>query len=162
MLEIPIHPLDQGLHEFLLQPSAEDVELDPLIFADLHVAARVDFGPRRVLVALEVSAMATLECDRTLVPYHQPVSGTFSVLFADPSMSGPESEQDDLRPLDPDARSVDITDAVRDTLLLALPLRRVAPQAEEIDIPLVFGASEEPVDPRWESLRTLKDQDKSE
>ena len=161
MLEIAINQLDQGIHDFLLYPSPEDVKLDPAVFSNLEVAARIDFSPRRVLVVLDVSAVATLECDRTLVPYDQPVAGSFSVLFADPSVTGPDTEQDDLRPLDPDARSVDVTDAVRDTLILAVPLRRVSPQAEQIDLPLVFGASEDAVDTRWEALRPLKNQDKS-
>lgn len=158
MLEIDIHQLDQGVHEFLLEPSPEDVHLEASEFSDVRVAARVDFNPRRVFVELEVSAVAMLVCDRSLVSYRQPVSGSFSVLFADASVAEPNSDLDDLQPLDPDARSVDITEAVRDTLLLALPLRRVAPAAEDLDLPLTFGASEDSIDPRWESLRGLKDQ----
>ena len=54
-----------------------------------------------------------------------------------------------------------MTEAVRDTLVLAVPARKVAPGAEDLDLPTVFGApaAEAAIDPRWEALRSLRSDD---
>jgi uncharacterized protein len=68
-----------------------------------------------------------------------------------------------VRPLNPSDREIDLTDVVRDTLLLAIPQRRIAPGAEDEPIDQEFGASDDdadeeaPVDPRWSALEELKD-----
>jgi uncharacterized protein len=79
-------------------------------------------------------------------------------------MVGQEGEEfEEVRPLDSTDREIDLTDVVRDTLLLSIPQRRVAPGAEDEPITREFGATEEetddeaPVDPRWEDLKELKD-----
>jgi len=114
-----------------------------------------------------VRATAQLTCDRTLQPYEEPVTGHYSLLFGPPSMVGQEGEEfEEVRPLTPSDRELDLTDVVRDTLLLALPQRRVAPGAEEESIDREFGAPEEeeddPVDPRWDELRKLRDDNAAE
>lgn len=167
MFGLDITPLKPGLHTFTLTPSPEDLDLDPAAFSDVVVDLRLDHGEDRTFVDYTVRATATLECDRTLVMFQQPVAGRHAVLFVEPSdlESGAEGESDapgdDVRPLPDPGTPLDLTAPVRDTLLLALPVRRVAPGADEEEIPLVFGAltdeAGEPVDPRWEALRKLRD-----
>ena len=60
--------------------------------------------------------------------------------------------------LDSAARELDVTDELRDTILLAVPLRKVAPEASEAELVLKYGgdAVEVSIDPRWEALKKLK------
>jgi uncharacterized protein len=162
MLRAEIAALSDGLHEQTLHPEAADLGLDPAQFRDIEVVLRLDVAGARVLAAFDVSAVATLECDRTLKPYDQPVRGSHTILFVPPEQVPPDAdEEDDLAPLPADATSIDLTAAVRDTLLLALPLRRVSPEAEDAEIPSVFGADLDddgtPIDDRWAALRRLRD-----
>lgn len=162
MLRIKINTLSQGVHDFELEPSAEDLDLDPGCFSDIHVDARLDVYAERILAHLDMRADAALECDRTLRPFTQPVTGTYSVLFARPELveSG-ETDFADIRALLPADTEIDVTEAVRDTLMLALPVRRIAPGAEDMEIQTHFGApaSEDVIDPRWEALRKLQERD---
>lgn len=165
MLGIETAPLPPGLHEMTLTPSAEDVNLDPEMFSDITVAIRLDHEQERDLIAFTARATATLECDRTLVPFEQTVKGNYAVLFVLPEhldrYTTDEASDEDVRPLPEPGRELDITAPVRDTLLLALPTRRVAPGAEDEELPVQFGvltdAEGNPVDPRWEALRKLRD-----
>ncbi len=164
MVRIEIAPLKAGLHEIVLQPSAEAVELDPEAFKDIQVTARLDVHRERILVMLQARATATLECDRTLVLFDQPIEGSYSLLFVPPDfVRESDDEFEEVRELLPSDQEIDLTDAVRDTLLLALPVRRVAPGAEDEDLPTRFGdeGEEESIDPRWEALRKLKAEDKN-
>jgi len=164
MLTVDISSLSPGIHHRAFAPSATEVELDPTTFEDVEVEAELQYHRDRILVKLSASATAHLTCDRTLEPYEQPVEGHYGLLFGPPEMVGQEGDEfEEVRPLTPSDQEIDLTDVVRDTLLLALPQRRVAPGAEEEPIDREFGApaegerEEDVVDPRWDELRKLQD-----
>ena len=161
MVRIHITPLSAGIHHFSWDPAPETLGLDPEVFQDVRVKARLDVQGTQFLVALEAAAVATLTCDRTLVPFDEAVSGTYTVLYVAPGfLEEAEGVDEDVRALPPGEDEIDLTDAVRDTLLLALPYRRVAPGAEDLDIPLRFGEpADADIDPRWEALRHLRPPD---
>ena len=158
MLEVRLASLKPGRHTLTFHPSAEELLLDPAEFREVAVDVRLDYEPNQVYVELAARAMATLECDRTLVSFEQPVEGRYAMLFT--ATEGGE-EAADVQPLPPDAEALDLSEAVRDTLVLALPARRVAPGAEEKPLQTQYGAllgdDGEPIDPRWEALRKFKD-----
>ncbi len=159
MIQVDIKSLRPGIHEFEWKPTAEELELDPDVFRALHVGARLDFHPSRIFVTLETSALARMVCDRTLVEFDEEVDGEHSVLFSGADMleDGME-EDDDIRELKSGDEEIDLTGVVRDTFILSIPARKIAPGAESTDIQLAYGAPEsgEPaVDPRWEALRKL-------
>ena len=157
MFAIDITSLKPGLHEFEFQLEADEVELDRDKFDDIYVHARLDVREARILVMLETTATATLECDRTLRLFEQEVGGTYHVLFAPPEfVEQQEDAFDEVRVLQSSDQKIDLTTAVRDTILLSVPLRRVAPGAEEEEIETEFFVPEDDVDPRWAALRKLK------
>jgi uncharacterized protein len=164
MLTVDITSLSPGIHHAEFAPTAEDTGLDPSTFDDLRVEVELQYHRDRILVKLRAAATATLTCDRTLQLYEQPVEGTYNLLFGPPEMVGQDGEAfEEVRPLAPTDRELDLTDVVRDTLLLALPQRRIAPDAEDAPIERSFGASDEtdasdePTDPRWSELEKLRD-----
>lgn len=163
MLTIDITSLPEGIHHLELAPSASDANLDPSTFRDIHVDVVLQHHRDRILVKMQARATAELTCDRTLRQYDQDIGESYNVLFGPPSMVGREGEEfDEVRPLDSTDREIDLTDVVRDTLLLALPQRQVAPEAEGEDITQTFGepdddSGESPTDPRWSELKKLKD-----
>ena len=166
MLTIDITSLSTGIHHLELAPSADQVNLDPSTFGDIQVDVVLQYHRDRILVKLHATATAELTCDRTLEPYEQDIEDAYNVLFGPPSMVGQEGEEfEEVRPLDPSDREIDLTDVIRDTLLLAVPQRRIAPGAEDEPIAREFGAvedeadKEESVDPRWSDLKDLKNGD---
>ena len=157
MLQVDIASLDEGTHTVLLTPTADSLGVDPETFSDIEVALTLALGETQVVADYTARATATLECDRTLEMFDQPVSGSHSVLFTD---AGPADEagDDDVRAIEPSGLAIDLTEPVRDTLVLALPVRRVSPAAEEAELPTVFGRSDDDLaDDRWEGLRALRD-----
>lgn len=164
MLTVDITSLSDGIHHLEMTPPAEEAGLDPTTYDDVEVEAELQSHRDRILVKLHAEATAELTCDRTLQVYDERVEGDYNVLFGPPSMVGQEGDEfEEVRPLTPSDQEIDLTDIVRDTLLLALPQRQIAPGAEEEPIAQEFGSpdddEEEPVDPRWDELRKLRDDD---
>ena len=159
MICIDIKSLTPGIHEFAWQPAAEALELDSGVYRDLEVSARLDFSPSRIFVTLQTRAIAQLVCDRTLVDFDQEVEGTHSILYSSGDLvEDAEAQDDDIRELKKGDEEIDLTDIVRDTLILSIPARKIAPGADEKEIPLAFGtpqSGEAAIDPRWEALRKL-------
>lgn len=158
MLLVHLTSLREGIQEQQFTPAPEEVDLDPAVFADVHVDLRIDATARRILIDLDASATAHLTCDRTLVPFTLPVSGTHQLLYTTEADSEATDDAEvHVYPLSPGDRTLDLTEAVRDTLVLALPLRRIAPEAENVDLNLRYGtpAEEDAIDPRWAALKKL-------
>jgi len=163
MVKIDLKALKAGIHEYDWVLAADTLEVDPDVFGgEIELYVRLDYHPSRVLVNIQVDTVARLVCDRTLANYDQPVQGEYNLLYSGPEMfEGMEEEEEDIRLLPPDVEELDLTDSIRDTLLLSLPQRRIAPGAEDEEIPLQFGGpdvDEARVDPRWEALRALRDE----
>lgn len=163
MLSIDITSLPEGIHHLDLDPSADEVNLDPSTFEDIHLDLELQHHRDRILVKLHATATAELTCDRTLRPFDQDIEGDYNVLFGPPSLVDREGDEfDEVRPLEASDREIDLTDVVRDTLLLAIPQRQVAPGAEDEPISVTFGdvvedPEDELADPRWSELEKLKD-----
>lgn len=160
VLALEIASFKSGTRTVDLRPAPGDLDLDPAVFRDIRLTAHLDRTGDRIFVRLEVSGTARLECDRTLVDYDQALEGHCSLLFAPADeLDAMGGDPEDIREFDPAADTLDVTEVVRDTILLSIPLRRIAPGAEEVEIPTRFGPAEqdEDVDPRWDALRSLKD-----
>lgn len=159
VLALEIADFLSGTRTVELTPTPEDLELDPADFRDIRVTAHLDRTGNRVFVQFDVTGTARLQCDRTLVDFDQDLTGRYGVLFA-PAEELEElgDDPDAVREFDPTSHELDVTEAVRDTLLLSIPLRRIAPGAEEVPIQTSFGSlDDEMADPRWEALRPLRD-----
>ena len=161
MLRIELRSLDAGYHEFSLEPAPADLGMDPEKFRDILVEVGLDYDGKKALVKLSVSSMAVLVCDRTLTEFEQAISGDYMVLFS--SKDEDADTVDELRTISATDEELDISDIIRDTLLLAIPARKIAPGAEDAEIPVAFGApTEMDYDPRWEALRALKKEEGDE
>ena len=157
MLKIDIRSLKTGPHELEFDVDPVDLGLEEQSFRDIHVSARLDIDERHIFVRFRVTAVASLLCDRTLVDFDQPVRGSYQANFVQPGDIEPENEDDSLFPLTAGQEDIDLTDIVRDTLMLSVPIRKIAPGAEDKDIPTSFGeATESDFDPRWGPLAKLR------
>jgi len=90
---------------------------DPVEFTDIAVNGTYLSSEERIVVNGEVTAEVISQCARCLKPVKNPIKAELDALFA--------REPD---PEDPDryiyeASQVDLTEAVKDALVLALPLR---------------------------------------
>ena len=131
--------------------------MDEDVFSDIRVALELDVAKGRIVARYTALAEAHLVCDRTARPFVEQVEGSHLVLFTTDELSCPEDESYDVSVYSEADRYLDLTEEVRDTLVLSLPARRIAPGAEDVVIPTRFGADDgEDTDPRWDELKKLQ------
>lgn len=98
----------------------EEMEVlsDPVRFDDIDVTGEFFCtGDHRVSLRAEAGATAVSRCSRCLEPVAAPVHATIDALYA----KEPDPDDPDLYRFEGNA--VELTDAVRDALLLELPLQ---------------------------------------
>lgn len=156
MLRVRIAPLPDGLHTETLTPTAAELELDPALFSDVTVEMQLVVATRQIVASFAVSATAHLVCDRTAEPFDQDVRGEHQVLIVAPDAPLASSDDEDVVVTTDDATHADLTGPVRDTLMLALPLRRISPAAAALELPTAFGAPAEPDAGPWAALSALR------
>jgi len=157
MLRIDIRTLEIGPHEFNLECTPDDLGVEPEKMEEIRADVKLNYDGKEALLNIEVSAVVNLVCDRTMVSFKQPIKGSYTVLFSPHKFE--EDTGDEVRPFSAKDEELDITDIVRDTLLLAIPIRKIAPGAEKADIATSFGvpAEQNDIDPRWHALAALKE-----
>ena len=169
MLTLDITPFRSGVHHVALEPAPGAVDLEEDAFRHLVVSMHLQCQRDRILITMELEAEAYLTCDRTLETFWHPIRNDYVVLFGPEHLAESDDEHDaydEVRPMAPTDKELDLTDIVHDTLKLAIPQRVVAPGAEDADLQLQYGAPDEPeespendIDPRWAKLKRLREDD---
>ncbi|MFU8812488.1 MAG: YceD family protein [Balneolaceae bacterium] len=162
-----IQELPSGLSRRTVHLPEEYFELTEqvrLLEADCHI----DFlnGDRFIKVSYKVDANVELVCDRSLKPFTSTIKSSFDILFEPDTSEKSETKDSAVRPIPPDPFVLDINDEVKDSIQLAVPIKKIHPdylkddgtyQAFQVK---TFGASDEEdeqtIDPRWEKLKQLK------
>lgn len=150
------------------QPTAEELDLDPEKFSDIELLITLQKTDDRLEVSFDATATAHLQGDRTLRWYDESLDGSFSVTFK-PGGKMSEADRDDesVRQYSPFDQEIDITQEVRDTILLALPLRQIAPGGEDEKLDLEYGVAKDDEGaseiPEWkQKLKKLRDESDDE
>lgn len=138
--------------------SALDLDLDQAKFSEIQAHLEVEQVVGGMRVSLEVCAKARMECDRTLQEFVAPVVNVHEMLLYPSGQKPPEEDLIEPVELEPKQRVFDLTETIRDTLMLAIPVRKVAPEAEELEIQTVFGTPATEADQRWSALLAVREE----
>jgi uncharacterized protein len=130
----------------------------------VRLTARVA-GTGEIVVLGTLNGVLDAQCRRCLEPVRVPVQQKVTLVYA-PSDALESGDEGDVRPLSPRASTLDLSDAVREELILGVdryvvcdagcqglcPLCGVNRNQETCDCTL------EAPDPRWDALRALKNE----
>lgn len=157
--------INDGVHPFEMQVDAREINnLGEEFQGAVTVSGVMHRSGRRVHIDATVTANAHLMCDLSLEDFVELYSPKISLEYRldnelAASQAGADVEPDEIRGIREDLHYLDITDDVRQELMLALPMKRVAPQYRDKDIvelhPELLDEPEPPADDRWAALRNL-------
>lgn len=167
-MEVALKGLAEGVNHLHRVTSAADLDMDiPEIPVASSVHLDLEISKRRDTFLIEgwVSISAALECARCLDPFHQEIEGTMALLVHRGDVPRVDEWDDEVKVIAPEAETVDLTDEIRDAILLSLPVQPLCSEDCQGLCPLcgqnlnregTCGCRTEIIDPRWEVLRTLE------
>lgn len=135
LLKLNVLNLKEGGNNYNYVLSAADLGLDDKIFVNkinADVIAIKSIYQLEILV--KFSSVLNLECDRCLDSFEYDFKGDFTLYYkplqVKDSNIDVNEDEDNLRFLSIDKKYIDLTDDLRDFILLSIPMRKVP---EEID-----------------------------
>ena len=143
----------------------EYFENDTLKDADLSVKLMLDKSETMITATVEIEGTVDLVCDRSLREFEYPLSLKERVFYKFAEKY--EELSDEVATIPFNYESLDFSQLIYDSIILAIPQRVIHPdlEDEEEDALFTFSTStdeevedtnEEATDPRWEKLKNLK------
>ncbi|MCS6989559.1 MAG: DUF177 domain-containing protein [Chloroherpetonaceae bacterium] len=156
--QINVSNLKSGVHRYAFECETRqfgDESLDETRFsAPIHVAVTLTKTVGEIVAELSVRTVVSLECDRCLAPIRKTIQGDYRIVFLRSATTLPDDDGDDVRLLAKNETRIDLTEDVRETLLLAVPMKNVCGSAcAENDAPIASEfrqASSSPVASEWQ------------
>ena len=123
-IHLPAYP--PGVHRIEETLSAKDLDLDPGTFTGTVRALLVlDRHDPYLQFEFDLSATVRLECDRCLAPYEFELEVKTPMLYVMGRSPADSPDDPEIVYLPAGAADVDITNDLRDFILLAIPSRRL-------------------------------------
>lgn len=166
---IPFTGLKAGNYTFAFEIDNrffEHFEYSEIQHGRIHVEVVLERQPRMMIISFLIAGHVTIPCDRCGEIYHQPVDGEEKLIVK----FGPDhhEETEDVLIIREDEHELDLSQFIYEYIHLLLPMRKVHGTDEngkslcnEEVIDRINETEDQPEDPRWETLRKLKDNQNS-
>ena len=122
-MKINISNLSQGTHEYELSKKAVELELQENFIGEVAAHVTLEKSSRQILLRARIMSHALFQCDRCLDEFKKEISPAFQLVYVWDVQERSAESDEDIRTLTSDTNMIDISDAVRDSALLAIPLK---------------------------------------
>jgi uncharacterized protein len=164
-MKISLVHLSEGLHRLHFEETLAKLGLDkhPNLHRDVRIEVELEKRSPQYFLKNMVRTEGRFCCDRCLKEFDLNVSEESRVMFSTDAEIVKLNDSEEIEYLDSNAKEIDITDVIRDTLLLSIPMKLLC---SEDCRGLCAGCgvnlneepcrcAEPPIDTRWEALRKL-------
>jgi len=164
-MKISLVRLSEGLHTINFVEKLADLGLEnhPNLRDEVTVRADIEKRSPHYFLKNSVRMSGRFACDRCTDEFDKTVIGEGRAVFSSDEAMLEMSEADDIRYLASDVKEIDITDDIRDTVLLSVPMKNLCSEdCRGLCAGCGANLNTEPcrcaapaADPRWEALRKL-------
>lgn len=164
-MKISLIGLAEGLHtlNFVEKLAELGVENQPNLLEDVNIQIDLEKRSPHYFLKNRVQVSGRFACDRCTEEFDRTVSGDSRTVFSSDKEMAAMNETDDIHYLASDAKEIDLTDEMRETILLAVPMKMLcAENCRGLCAGCGANLNTEscrcappPADLRWEALRKL-------
>jgi uncharacterized protein len=123
VLKIRISGLSTGTHEYHFQSSPADLGLDGKFTKPVAVDVTLDKTSSEVFLQTQIRTVGSFECDRCVTDFEQEVSTEYRMVYLYREADSGRYPPEEIRTISHDMVSLDLTEDVRESILLAVPLK---------------------------------------
>ena len=122
-MKINISNLSQGTHDYKLSKSAAELGLAENFQGDVTANVTLEKSSRQILLRAHSTASALFQCDRCLDEFGKEIEAGLQTLYVWNGDDGSGAEDEEVRLLAADTNIIDISSDVRESIVLAVPLK---------------------------------------
>ena len=162
-MKIKISSLKDGEHEFRFEEDIRKLDLEKPFVGKYYTKVNLSKYLNQLVLDAATSVKAELECDRCAKIYSTQIESRYKMVYLHDQ---PEGQDDlvDVTYITRDTDKIDITEDVRDYILLAVPMKKLCNEDCKGLCPRCgknlndgqCSCSPEEVDNRWKPLLELK------
>lgn len=162
-INIRISGLSNGLHEYHFSAEPSLIGLDENFRETVEVNAQLEKTSRQIYIKADIETPGHFQCDRCLDEFKIPIKATYNMCYMYNKQETGKFSSEEIQIISPDAVSIDLTEDVRQIIMLSIPLKLLC---SEICKGLchhcgtnmnreLCDCKEEVGDPRWQGLHDL-------
>lgn len=131
-IKINIGTLNQGSQKLELFSGTREIGIDEkLVKGNLMINIDLFKATHQLDLKVRISGIMNLVCDRCLEVYELPFESDFEIVFVQKSEREEAINDDYIRTYSPFMKTVDITNDIREYVLLSVPMRKVPAETPE-------------------------------
>ena len=164
-MEIKLRGLKQGEHSFFVSEPVKKYELDNEHFSEnLDSSILIDVQGRNYYITVTTSTKVKFACDRCLDDFIRSYKVSTKLIYTENPSLDPEHQQEDLYFLPAGKDTADLTDDIRQNIILNLPMKVVCKDTCK-GLCITCGVnlnmakckcSHKLIDHRWDALKKLQ------
>jgi uncharacterized protein len=122
-LKIRVSGLSAGSHEYSLTVPPSELLLEDNFDSPVTVGVRLEKSLRQIVVRADISATGAFNCDRCLTGFRQDLSAEYAMVYTFDELDAEAYPPEEVRVVHRDVSTIDLTDDVREMILLSVPLK---------------------------------------
>lgn len=131
-VKIDIGEISEGSRQLEILTGPKELGIDEIQIKDkISVTLDVLKTQSQIDLNVMVEGLLKLTCDRCLETYEQPFETAFELVFVQKTKEEIIAQDDYIKAFSPFTKSLDITNDLREYILLAIPMRKVPPEKNE-------------------------------
>jgi uncharacterized protein len=163
-MKIQVGGLSEGGHQYHFDAPAGEIGLGEE-FSEVHADVVLDKTANQIALNATVHTSANFTCDRCTAPFASPLSSSYRMHYIWNDEDASQYDVAEVQVIPQGSTIIDITEDVRQTVLIAVPLKLLCREdclglcpycGKDLNEGLCECRPEEP-DSRWEKLRALQD-----
>lgn len=163
-MKIHVGGVSEGVHEYRLEAPASTLTLAENFLGEVVVDVVLEKTGKQIFLKARIRTTGVFACDRCLERFTVPLTSAYQMNYLLEGTEPVNVDPAEVQYLAPGSTVIDLTEDVRQTILLSVPLKLLCVETCEGLCPrcgknLNTGAcdcTETSVDPRWEKLRSLR------
>ena len=162
-MKIQVGGLSEGHYEYDFAAEPSELELDERFAGTVSVHVQVEKTPNQIYLTASIGATADVQCDRCLKSFQRSLTPRYQMYYLYEEPEGLNLDPMEVQVVPYGTSVIDITDDVRQTVLLSVPLKLLCKEdckglcphcGKDRNIEECSCGSTV-TDPRWEKLRGL-------
>jgi uncharacterized protein len=165
-IKIQVGGLSEGVHQYHFEARGEELALGPEFLEAVEIDARLEKTGSQISLRASLQAEGTFTCDRCLTVFKQRLQPAYTMVYVLDEADAERYDPSEVQVISPSLGIIDVTEDVRQTLLLAVPLKLLCQDSCKGLCPHCgknwnlgpCDCHDEVSDTRWDQLKKLRTQ----